>query len=788
MIWSRLATFILANRRILLTLISLGTAFMGYQASRVQLSYEFAKILPTTDPNYQTYEAFKSRFGEDGTIMVVGIDTDSMYHLPFLQDWQRLNQQIKAIGGIRDVVSNTGLYTIRLNDSTDRFQVRPVLNRLPQTQAEADSLRAAIGRLPFYQGLVTDSSGRAHLMAISFQNEVLNTKERIGTVRKIEALAASFGARHDLVVHLSGLPFIRTEFTAKVTYEMVLFFGLAFLVTGVILFLFFRSPSVVLISMGVVVVGVMWGVGYLTLCGYPITILSGLIPPILVVIGVPNAIFLLNRYHAELDHGRTQYDALHRAIEKVGETTFFANVTTSIGFFVFYFTASPLLLEFGLVSALSIMTTFATSLMLIPILFSYLPAPVPKHRSHLNSLLVTRFLAWVDALVHRRRGAVYAFVGTCVVVGFVGMSLIKANGYVVDDLPKNDPIYTDLKYFEKTYRGVLPFEISIDAGRPGRVLTPQTLNKIKLLQREFATYPEFARPLSIVEAVKFFYQGYRGGDPRYYLLPPALEMAKLQRYTAALGEGNTTGKTGSVRLTAYVDSTRRYTRVSFQVADVGSTRLRELIDALQPRADSIFNFDRETGQLVPPADRYTVGITGNSVTFARGNEYLLRNLAESTLLAIALISVILVFLLRDVRLSLVAILPSIVPLIVTAGLMGYFHIYLKPSTILIFSIAFGLSSDGTIYFITKYRDELRSGASVTDAVSRTIRQTGVSMVYTAFILFAGFAVFTASMFQGTVSLGILVSITLLMGMTSNLILLPAFLMSIYKRRRVKGEA
>jgi uncharacterized protein len=787
MLWFRLATFILSNRRLLLLLIGLGTAFMGYQASRVQLSYEFAKILPTTDPNYQVYEAFKSRFGEDGTVMVVGIDTDSMYHLPFLQDWQRLNQQIKAIEGIRDVVSNTGLYTVRLNDSTDRFQVRPVVSRLPQTQAEADSLRAAVGKLPFYQGLVTDSSGRAHLMAISFSGEFLNTKGRIATVRQIEQVVADFGARHGLVAHLSGLPFIRTEFTAKVTYEMVLFFGLAFLVTGAILFVFFRSPLVVFISMAVVVVGVVWGVGYLVLLGYPITILSGLIPPILVVIGVPNAIFLLNRYHAELDRGRTQTEALHTAIEKVGETTFFANVTTSIGFFVFYFTASPLLLEFGLVSALSIMTTFATSLVLIPILFSYLPAPAPRHRSHLSSPVVARFLAWVDALVQQRRGAVYLFVGTCTVVGGLGMSLIKAVGYVVDDLPKNDPIYADLKYFERTYKGVLPFEISIDAGRPERVLTPQTLNKIKLLQRDFATYPDFARPLSVVEAVKFFYQGYRGGDSRYYLLPPALELAKLQRYTAQLGADNTAGKTGSVRLTAYVDSTRRYTRVSFQVADVGSVRLRQLIDELQPRADSIFNFDRETGQFVPPADRYAIHITGNSVTFARGNEYLQRNLLESTLLAIGLISVILAFLLRDVRLSLIAILPSIVPLIVTAGLMGYFHINLKPSTILIFSIAFGLSSDGTIYFITKYRDELRNGSvGVAEAVSRTIRQTGVSMVYTAFILFAGFAVFTASMFQGTVSLGILVSITLLMGMTSNLILLPAFLMTVYKRRQAAG--
>ncbi|MEZ0539489.1 efflux RND transporter permease subunit [Fibrella arboris] len=787
MIWTRISLFILANRRLLLAFILLATVFMGFQAARVKLSYEFAKILPTTDPDYATYEAFKARFGEDGNVMVIGAETDSMYQLAYFRDWQALNKQIKQIDGIRDVVSNAGLYTITLNDSTDKFSFRPLIDKPIQTQAQADSLKASISRLPFYQGLVTaqsgESSGRDHLMAVSFDQKKLNTRGRIATVREVEKLVDAFGKQHNTIMHLSGLPYIRTEFTAKVSNELILFMCLAFVVTAVILLFFFRSLSVVGIAMAVVMVGVIWAVGYIVLFGYTITILSGLIPPLIIVIGVPNAIFLLNRYHDELNRGRSKNESLALATAKVGETTFFANVTTSIGFFVFYFTNSPLLLEFGLVAALGIMSTYVTSLILIPIVFSYMPEPSEKQRGHLDSPVLTRFLVWVDTLVQTRRLAIYTFVGVCAVVGVIGMSLIKAVGYVVDDLPKNDPIYTDLKYFEKAYHGVLPFEVSIDAGRPGRVLTPQTLTKIRLLQREFAQHPEFARPLSVVEAVKFFYQGYRGGEPRYYILPPALEMAKLQRYTGQMGNG--TSRKGSVSLAAYVDSTRQFTRVSFQVADVGTARLRELIDLLQPRADSLFNFDRESGTFVPAADRYVVKLTGNSVVFTRGNEYLLRNLAESTLLAIFLVSIILIILLRDVRLSLIAILPSVVPLLVTAGLMGYFGINLKPSTILIFSIAFGLSSDGTIYFVTKYRDELRHGAGVGEAVSRTIRQTGVSMVYTAFILFAGFAIFTASTFQGTVSLGILVSITLLMGMTSNLVLLPAFLMTVYERRKKK---
>ncbi|GAB2582080.1 MMPL family transporter [Spirosoma areae] len=764
---------------------------MGYQASKVKLSYELAKILPVTDPDYQRYEAFKSRFGQDGSVMVLGIETDSMYQPGFFNDWYALSQKIRRIGGIKDVVSNASLYTIIRDDSAHTFRIRPLVPRPLTTQAGVDSFRTQIAALPFYRGLVADSSGRAHLMAITFDQKVVNTRNRISLVRQVEAVADSFGRRHALLspdglrggtVHMSGMPFIRTEFTAKVSKEMTLFMGLAFLVTGLILFYFFRSLTVVLTALSVVGVGVIWATGYIVLFGYDITLLTGLIPPLIIVIGVPNAIFLLNRYHEELNRRHNQTTALTIATEKVGETTFFANVTTSIGFFVFYFTGSPLLLQFGIVAAFGIMTTYAVSLILIPIIFSYLPVPSPKQRGHLERKYVSGFLTWVNHLVRTRRTAIYTFIALVTVVSVVGALQINPIGYVVDDLPKNDPIYTDLKFIESRFKGVMPFEVSVDAKRPGRVLTPQTLTKIKLLEREFSNYTEFTRPLSLVEAIKFFYQAYRGGDPKYYALPGALELNQLANYAPQLKGAKNAG--GGLAFKAYLDSTFRYTRISFQMPDVGTVRTTQLLNELQPKADSIFNIDRATGKRVAAAEQYDVHITGNSVVFTRGNDYLLKNLAESTVLAVVLVSVILILLLRDVRLSLIAILPSVVPLIVTAGIMGFAGIHLKPSTILIFSIAFGISSDGTIYFITKYRDELRNKTMSLDrAVSETIRYTGISMFYTALILFAGFAIFAASTFQGTVALGILVSITLLMGMASNLILLPAFLLTVDKRRK-----
>ncbi|GAB4015948.1 MMPL family transporter [Spirosoma migulaei] len=792
MIWHRISSYILSNRIALIVVVLLGTAFMGYQASKVKLSYELAKILPVTDPDFQRYEAFKSRFGQDGSVMVLCIETDSMYQLGFFNSWYTLSQKIRKIEGVKDVVSNANLFGIVRDDSAHTFRIWPLVSRPLTTQTGLDSLRERIASLPFYRGLVSDSSGRAHLMAITFDQKVVNTKNRIALVRQVEAVADSFGRQHTLLgadgsVHMSGMPYIRTEFSAKVSKEMTLFMGLAFLVTGLILVYFFRSLTVMLAALIVVGLGVIWNLGYIVLFGYDITLLTGLLPPLIIVIGVPNTIFLLNRYHEELNRNRSQHQALLIATEKVGETTFFANVTTSIGFFVFYFTGSPLLLQFGLVAAFGIMTTYVVSLILIPIIFSYLPVPSPKQRGHLERRQVSGFLTWVNHLVHTRRTAIYTFIGLLTAVAIVGALRINPIGYVVDDLPKNDPIYTDLKFIESRFKGVMPFEVSIDTKRPGRVLTPQTLTKIKVLEREFNTYNEFTRPLSLVEAIKFFYQSYRGGDPKYFALPGALELSQLASYVPQLkGAKNAAG--GSA-FKAYMDTTFQYTRISFQMPDVGTVRTTQLLNELQPKADSIFNIDRATGKRVATNEQYEVNITGNSVVFTRGNDYLLKNLAESTVLAVLLVSIILIILLRDIRLSLIAILPSVVPLIVTAGIMGFCGIHLKPSTILIFSIAFGISSDGTIYFVTKYRDELRNQKlSLDRAISETIRYTGISMFYTAMILFAGFAIFAASTFQGTVALGILVSITLLMGMASNLILLPAFLLTVDKKRKgVKSE-
>ncbi|WP_337040955.1 efflux RND transporter permease subunit [Emticicia sp. 17c] len=776
MFWYNISKIILKNRRIWLAVLTLMTALMAYMASQIQMSYELVKILPKTDTNYKLYEDFKKRFGEDGNVMVIAIKTDNIYNLPVFNEWYDLTKQIKGIEGIKNVVSNANLFEIVKNDSLKKFDFRPIVAQRPTTQAEVDTIRNTIARLPFYRGFVYSTEGNAHLMAITFDQAKLNSKGRITITKDIEAKTREFGKKNGIEVHFSGMPFIRTNFISKVSAEMEKFMFLAFLITIGILYLFFRSVRTALFTALLVIISVVWSVGIIVILGYKITILLGLIPPLIIVIGIPNTIFLVNKYQEEFLKHNDKMRALSVAIEKIGKTTFLANVTTSIGFFVFYFTGSPLLLEFGLVAAICIMSTWAVSLILISILISYTPPPSAKNVRHLENKYISSFLQYVNKLVHTRRTALYSFIAFLLVISVVGMARLKAIGFIVDDLPQNDPIFADLKFIEKHFHGVVPFEVMINTKKENGVLNPQILNKIKVMQREFAKYDEFTNPISVVEAIKFIYQGYRGGDEKYYQLPGALELQKLADYA-----GSVKGKENL--FASFIDSTKQYTRISFQCADAGTVRIKELVDALQPKIDTIFNYDRENKQWLPKEQQIEAKVTGGSVVSMQGNNYLLKNLVESTALAIVLVCIVMATQFFNARMILISTLPSIIPLIITAGFMGYLGIPLKPTTTLVFSIAFGISSDGTIYFLTKYKDEiLNRNKTVSQAITETIMYTGISMFYTGIILFFGFGIFVASNFKGTVFLGTLVSITLLMGMVSNLVLLPAFLMTLDKRK------
>jgi predicted RND superfamily exporter protein len=761
--WKYFSGILLRNKLAFTIGVLLLTVFMGYEASKMQLSYEFAKILPDTDSTFIEYQNFKKKFGEDGNVMVMGFADKDLFQFEKFKDWAKLNNDLKNIQGVKAIMSLPTAYRLVKNDSLEKFDFVPLIQNPITSQKEVDSLKNEFLNMPFYEGIIYNKESGANLVAITFTKKDLDSKRRLDMVKEIKELGDAFSKKHNTEMHYSGMPYIRSQLMTKVRAEMTLFLILAVIVTAIILWMFFRSFTTVFFSLIVVVIGVAWSIGIMYLFGYKITVLSGLIAPLIMVIGLPNCIFLINKYQSEFVAHGNKIKALARSIETIGVTLFLANITTAIGFGVLYFTKSSMLVEFGVVAAISVMATYVITLILIPVILNYLPTPKAKHTKHQEGKRINKTLDVIDHLVQNNRKGIYLTTSIITAISLWGMTFIDMNGYVVDDLPEKDPVYVDLSFFETNFKGVLPFEISVDTKAPKGIFAnnARAIYKIKLLQKTLAEYAIFSKPLSIVEGIKFSYQAYNDGNPKFYKVPSIGDLKTLSEFSGSLkGQNN--------RLATFMDSAQQVTRVSYQVADIGSKKMKALMTELRPKIDSIFN----------PAE-YNVSTTGHSLVFLKNNDYLLSNLLESLLIEILLIAIVGIALFRSVRIIVLSKIPCLIPLIITAGIMGFLDIRFKPSTILIFSIAFGISSDGTIYFLTKYRQELKKykkGAAA--AISAAIKDTGLSMVYTSIILFCGFAIFSASSFGGTAALGVLVSLTLLMSMFTNLILLPAILLSI----------
>ncbi len=767
--WQLFGTFIIRNRFWLLIALGVLTLFAIYQTTKVQMTYDFAKVVPADDPDFVNYVEFKKMFGEDGNILVAGIQHKDIFTLSVFNDWQQLSHEIEAIDGVEKVVSLSSLYNLVKDESNHVLKLTPVLNSKLKTQHELDSFKTIIDNLPFYKGLIYNPETQTTLMAITLDKNKLDSKERIKLVKEIENRCKHFSDIHHTETHYSGLPYVRTIYSSKVASEISIFTYLSIFITAVFIFIFFRFFSAVAFSLIIVCIAVVCTLGSIHLFGFRITLLTGILPPLMVIIGVQNCIYLLNVYHQEFRIHGNKMLAIVRLISKNGLPLFLTNVTTAVGFCVFSFSGSAVLDQFSIISGINIMLVYLVSLVFIPIVYSYLPPPTVQQTKHLDAVRLNKVMSLCTTFIYERRKIIYGFTILICLVSVWGATKVRSLGYVVDDLPVHDKVYTDLKFFEKNMKGVLPFEIKIDTKREGGVKDLLTLQRISKLQKELALLPELSKAVSVADFLKFANQGYNNGDPKYFIIPSALDISEIISY---LPNDN---HTSNALLKSMVDSNFRIARISIQMADIGSVEMKRLNAEVRAKIDKIF-----------PSDKYDVQITGTSLIFLKGNDYLVKNLLQSMISALLIISLMMAFLFYSWKMVVISLIPNIVPLLMTLGIMGFFDVRLKPSTIIIFSIAYGIVVDFTIHYLAKYRNSLKKhNWDMKIAIPESLIEAGPSIIYTAVALFFGFIIFAFSDFGGTIALGVLTSLSLLFGMLMNLILLPSLLLSLEKSVNAK---
>jgi len=775
--WQRLAKFVLKNRITLLILLFVTTAVMGFFASKIKLSYEFSKAIPVNNPKYQDYLSFKEKFGDDGNVLVIGVQSNDFFQLNNFKAFSKLSKELKKIPYVEDVLSVANAVDLLKDTASQKLDAIPIFGKDIRSQQQVDSSLKVFYSLPFYRSLLYNPDTHAYLMVVRINKDILNSKGRTKVINNIIDKTNEYTASTKIDTHISGLPLIRTQVADRIAREMKWFIIGSLVLSALILFLMFRSVKTTLLSLLVVITGVIWSVGIMYLLGYKITLLTALIPPLIVVIGIPNCIYFLNKYHSTFQKTADKEQSLIDMVSKMGVVTLFCNLAAAIGFAVFALTHSAILIEFGQVAGLSIMLIFVISFILLPGVLSFMKAPGKNQLKYLDVKIFTAILLSIERWVFNHKKVVYTITLIVVVFSLFGMSKLKTEGFIVDDLPKTDKIYTDLKFFEKNFKGVMPLEIVIDTkrrfGLVGARILP-VLVKMDSLSAYIKKQPDMSRPLSIAEGIKFVKQGFYEGDSLNYTLPNSFDIAFIADY---LRPHNDSGGKNNLEklLTSFIDTSRESTRMSINMADVGTEKLPVILNNLRKKTDKIFD-----------SSKYKVTFTGSTVTFLEGSRYIINGLTESLLWAFLFIALCMLYLFKSLRILICSLIPNVIPLVVTAGIMGWVGVRLKPSTVLIFSIALGIAIDVTIRFLVNYKQELPSNnRDVKQTVSETINHTGLSIIYTSLVLIAGFIIFCFSGFGGTQSLGWLTSITLFTATITNLVLLPVLLLDTSGRKNKK---
>ena len=843
--WIRLSQIILRNRILILSILLGLTVLFGYYAvTNVKMDNKYGTMLPRSSKAKQNYLKLKSLFSENESLLIFAIDNKDLYTLEKFNAWYDLGMAISKFDAVDSIFSEAHIFQLSKNTEQKRFEFHKIITQKPESQSELDSLKLIIKSNPVYDGLIYNDSTGSSLMMVFIDEAIMNDMKKAVILLDVEAKAKEF---ENILgdIRISGMPHIRVSVGEKLKAELGLFIALTIIVTSILLFIFFRSLKIVLICNIVVFVGVIWSLGSIGFFDFKLSILMVLIPPLMIVITIPNSIFLINKFHQEIkDHGN-KVKALTRVIQKIGNATFLTNLTTAMGFATFIFTNSERLFEFGFIAALNIIMVFVLSITILPIILSYSAIPKPKHLEHLEKQWLHIAVEKLEFVTLYKRKAIFIGAAIVIAIAIFGAFNIKATGNITGDLPQKDPITNDVLYLQDKFGGSIPFDILINTKKKNAYL--YRFEELEQIQKTLNKYHVFSKSLSVADGVKIINMAYSDGNPERYSLPSISKMNRFKPYLE-----NSVNGAGS---NPFIDSSGIYTHITLQIQDLGSYEVQELIDSLGPELRAIVNpkkeeylktynsivslagdeknsaltdlyFDRpeiyqnlisvlsnedavvkdeflmdenkiyayhqkedfdEALKAAIDLEEWDLVFTGTAVVASNGTQYLVNNLFTSLAIAIVLIAILMSILFQSWRMVIISLIPNFIPLLTTAGIMGLFGIPIKPSTLLVFSIAFGISVDDTIHFLAKFRQELKNHEhDLRRCILVALRETGISMIYTSIVLFFGFLTLAFSQFGGTKALGILVSLTLLIAMLANLLILPSLLL--FMQRKMSNKA
>lgn len=721
---------------------------MLFFTTKLTFNYDFESFFPKGDSDLAYYMNHREKFGKDNTFLLIAAENKpSVYDQTFLNQFDELTKSIKQLEHVTEVVSLTELKN-ELITPAGIYGVPFIHLNSPEKYTTDSSLIAN------YPELVNNLISRdaQHLSMMLWVDGVDSKDKNDRLIESIDSLLVNSG----LKTHFSGRFKAEHIYVNRMQVELVFFIMCSMVLIVLFLYFTYRSFLGIIIPLFVIMLAVIWSLGTMAVFNKPIDIMTVLLPTIMFVVGMSDVIHLISKYIEELRTGKTKEEAIKTTIKEIGLATFFTSLTTAIGFFTLYSTGIQPVQEFGLFTGIGVFFAFIITLSLLPLILRKLPVDklITKKENKWDSFL-RRLFIWVT----RNKKTISFSTIVLLIIAGVGISTIKIDVKLIDELNEGDPLKDDFIFFENTFSGVRQFDLSIKLkDTTQQLITHETLLELEDLHRyledSFGVQASMS-PYTLVCAIN---RSINGGNPDYYSLPNPKELKKQQRILKRAAKSD--------KLAFYISKDLKEGRLFGRMGDIGSNLVKTRLEAFNLYKNKYTHLDLKA--------------TGSALLIDKSNDNLSTNMLQGLGIAFVIVAIIMGFLYKSIRIILISFIPNIIPLVVIGGLLGFTGIGLKISTAIIFTIAFGIAVDDTIHFMSKLKIELNKGKSKIYALKRTFISTGKAIIQTSLVLSSGFLLLIFSNFNGTYYTGLLVSITLIVAVVADLLLIPVLIVYFYK--------
>ena len=745
--------------KITLLAVIIISGFFAYQATKIEFDYDFEAFFSKTDPETEFFDEHRKRFETDNDFVFIALRReDGIFNKDFLVRTRDFVDELKKDSLVEDVQCITHMDEYIKTPFSAAVFDSPYIHIDNPKKYKSDSSR--IYSHPEIANTFLDKSGKALMVNVKHLEYL--SKEKCDLLKKsIDGLLDKYKFKD---YKYAGRTVGMGYYVDKMVYETGLFIALSFGLVIIFLILAFRSVWGLWLPLTIVGVSMLWIVGFMGAVGEPINLILTVLPSIIFVVAMSDVMHLVSKFLEELRNGKSKEDAVRVAYKEVGKATLLTSLTTAVGFLTLLFVDMGPVQSFGIFTSIGVMLAFILAYTLLPAMLVLVKAPKVSLKKNTETIwykiLHPSFL-W---MLRKRKTLAISFT-ILLGISLYGSTLVIADYYLLEDLKKDNPLRQDYHYFDQEFMGLRPFELAIEVkGEDSKITDYEVLSEINKVEEYLLDDYGLKQTFSIVSVLKLANRTEHSGQIKYYTFP---EKEEVENYLKRMKKFDKTGQFDVI-----VDSTKRYGRIASSHGDIGMLTVQKLNADLQKFIDAEINTDLVSFKL-----------TGTAHLLDRNMSNLSRSLFWGLGLAIVIVSLLMGFLFRSVKMVIIAMIPNLLPLVMLGAILGFAGVELKVSTALVFTISFGIAVDDTIHFMSKLKLELNKGRSMMMAIRRTFLSTGRAIVLTSLILTAGFLMLMFSDFLGTFYIGLLISCTLIFALISDLFFLPVLLIFFYKPRK-----